>query len=176
MTPDTELTLDQVIEQMAARRLDVLATLEVLEGYAAEVETHTAELENPSAVREYLDFFRILFTRFAAQLERVAAELTTEGVKRDHIITIKVMAGTGTNEQRRCLQFRDKWINKPLPHESMRPLLNDISVTTRDQLTALSNIFPLVARLGTFYAPPPPPPPKERSFGRRDLFTRFIKR
>ena len=64
-----------------------------------------------------------------------------QGVRDAHTSTrLRQIASNSAAEQRRCLMFRDKWINKPLPHERMRPLLNDISVTTRDQLTAFRDL------------------------------------
>ena len=78
-------------------------------------------------------------------------------------------------EQRRCLVFRDKCINRPLPHESMRPLLNDISVTTRDQLTAFFDLNNAAARLERIINTTPQPEPDARVMGRRQLFSNLLK-
>ena len=64
--------------------------------------------------------------------------------------------------------FRDKWINKPLPQERMRPLLNDISVTTRDQLTAFRDLGNIATRLEDLIrATTPPQEPEKRRYDRR---------
>jgi len=173
------LTVDQLIERLAHHRTELVTTLEILHGYGQQVDTAAPHLENPVAVKEYLAFFTMLFSQAVTDCQNIAAELTTEGIKSEHIIALKKLAGASTVEPRRCLQFRDKWINKPLPHESMRPLLNDISVTTRDQLTAFKDFFSIITRLDALLRPagPASPPVKEeRVFNRRDLFTRFLKR
>jgi hypothetical protein len=171
-----DLVVDAVIQQVSARRSDALATLDLLHGHAQQVEAQSALLENPAAIKDYVEFFVVFVTRAADECARIAAELTTEGAKGEHVMTLRRIAGDSMEEQRRCLQFRDKWINKPLPHEKLRPLLNDISVTTRDQLTAFRDLNSAAERLEKVLTPVEPPPPPERTFDRRSLFTRFIKR
>jgi len=60
----------------------------------------------------------------------------------------------------------------------MRPLLNEISVTTRDQLTAFRDLIGIAAKLEEQMqaANAPPPPEDARSFDRRALFTKFFNR
>ena len=73
--------------------------------------------------------------------------------------------------------FRDKCINRPLPHERMRPLLNEISVTTRDQLTAFRDLTGIAAKLEEqLQSAPPAPDEGQKSFDRRALFTKFFNR
>jgi hypothetical protein len=74
--------------------------------------------------------------------------------------------------------FRDKCINRPLPDERMRPLLNEISVTTRDQLTAFRDLSGIAAKLEEQIKPAGEAPAEEdkRSFDRRALFTKFFNR
>jgi hypothetical protein len=176
VTSEHDTVVEQVIHQVSARRTDAQATLELLRGHAQQVEEQKALLENPAAIKEYVDFFTIFVTRMVDESARIAAELTTEGAKEEHVFTLRRIAGDAVNEQRRCLTFRDKWINKPLPHEKLRPMLNDISVTTRDQLTAFRDLATAADRLEKVLVPATPPPPPERTFDRRSLFTRFIKR
>lgn len=156
------------------RRADAVTTLEQLQGYRQQVERDTASLENPRAVLEYIDFFVDMVGRAVAECERVAAHLP-HGVLREHIDALRQMASNSAAEQRRCLTFRDKWINKPLPEERMRPLLNDISVTTRDQLTAFRDLNDAASRLEELLKPLPSPPDDKKGFDRRALFTRLFK-
>ena len=62
-----------------------------------------------------------------------------------------------------------------LPHERMRPLLNDISVTTRDQLTAFYDFDNAAARLERIINTTEPEADPKRTLGRRQLFTRLFK-
>ncbi len=60
----------------------------------------------------------------------------------------------------------------------MRPLLNEISVTTRDQLTAFRDLNDVAAKLEQQIKPSGSPPSEEekRSFDRRALFTRLFNK
>jgi hypothetical protein len=163
------------IEHIGSRRADAQTTLELLQGYREHVEADSSVLENPNAVLEYIDFFADMVDRAAGECERIAAELP-QGVAGAHIDALRQIASNSAAEQRRCLVFRDKWINKPLPDERMRPLLNEISVTTRDQLTAFRDLTNVAARLEELTKPATPPAAEEKKgFDRRALFTRLFK-
>lgn len=173
--PDTrdELTVQHVIEQLGARQADAMNTLELLRQYRDRVEAEQGLLENPAAVFEYLDFFIPAIEDVVGELHRIAGELPA--VKRAQIDLLRQIAANCRAEQRRCLIFRDKCINRPLPHEKMRPLLNDISVTSRDQLTAFYDLEAAAARLERIINTLQPEPAPERTLGRRQLFTRIFK-
>ena len=169
---DTRLSVDDVLEDLRRSRSETIDTIELLRASRQQVEDQSALLESPKAVLEYIDFFVDLFTRVAADLERVTAELP-DGPSRAHLDTLRQIASNGLAEQRRCLMFRDKWINRPLPYEEMRRLLNQISVDSRDQLTAYRNLN-LVANRLEEHAGPAPKPPDEGKLDRRALFTRWF--
>lgn len=171
---DSNPLLTAAIEQLGQRRADVVTTLELLQGYRQQAEGDWSSLENPRAVLEYIDFFAELFSRAAGECERVASELP-QGIARAHTDALRQVASNSAAEQRRCLVFRDKCINKPLPDERMRPLLNEISVTTRDQLTAFRDLNAVASRLEEMITPPAPSPEEKKGFDRRALFTRLFK-
>lgn len=169
-----EPTPQDVVEQLGARKADALNTLEMLRSQRARVVEESARLENPQAVLEYIDFFITAIDEVVVECDRVAGEIA-QRVKRAHIDLLRQIAANCRVEQRRCLVFRDKCINRPLPHESMRPLLNDISVTTRDQLTAFYDFNNAAARLETIINTTEPEPEPKRTLDRRQLFTRLFK-
>jgi hypothetical protein len=103
------------------------------------------------------------------------ADELRQRVQRAHIDLLRQIASNCRVEQRRCLIFRDKCINRPLPNEQMRPLLNDISVTTRDQLTAFYDFNNAAARLEQIINTTEPEPDPRKTLGRRQLFTRIFK-
>lgn len=169
-----EPTAADVVEQLGLRQADAMNTLELLRQYRDRVEAEQAALESPAAVFEYLDFFIPSIEDVVAECHRIAGELPT-GVKRAQIDMLRQIAANCRVEQRRCLIFRDKCINRPLPNEKMRPLLNDISVTTRDQLTAFFDLDNAAAKLERIINTTQPEPEPERTLGRRQLFTRIFK-
>ena len=130
-------------------------------------------LENPRAVLEYVDFFIDLFGRIASELDGIALALP-ENVAAAHPGALRQIASDAAVEQRRCLVFRDKWINRPLPHEEVRPLLNQISIDTRDQLLDYGDLTLAAGRLDMRLGTPPPNPKADNAFDRRALFSRFL--
>ncbi len=169
-----EPTVHDVIEQLAARRSDAHATLDMLRAQRARVVEESSKLENPQAVLEYLDYFIPAIEEVVRECDRLAEEIAHR-VRRAHIDVLRQIASNCRIEQRRCLIFRDKCINRPLPHESMRPLLNDISVTTRDQLTAFYDLNNAAAKLERIVNTTDPEPDPKRTLHRRELFTRLFK-
>jgi hypothetical protein len=171
-----EPTVQDVVEQLGLRKADALNTLEMLRGHRAHVVSESSKFENPTAILEYIDFFLPAIEEVVQECDRIAAELP-QRLQRSHIDMLRQIAANCRVEQRRCLVFRDKCINRPLPHEQMRPLLNDISVTTRDQLTAFYDLNNAAARLERIIntTHPEPEPDPRRTLGRRQLFTRLFK-
>lgn len=169
-----EPTAQDVVEQLAARRADALNTLEMLRAQRARVAEESAKFESPQAVLDYLDFFIPAIEEVIAESDRISGEIV-QRVRRSHIDILRQIAANCRVEQRRCLVFRDKCINRPLPNEQMRPLLNDISVTTRDQLTAFYDLNNAAAKLERIINTLEPEPEPKRVLGRRQLFTNLFK-
>ncbi len=167
-------TPQDVVEQLAARKADALNTLEMLRAQRARVTEESLKFENPQAVLDYLDFFIPAIEEVVAESDRLSGEIV-QRVNRTHIEVLRQIASNCRAEQRRCLQFRDKCINRPLPNEHMRPLLNDISVTTRDQLTAFYDFNSAAAKLEKILSGTEPEPDPKRVLGRRQLFTNLFK-
>jgi hypothetical protein len=172
----TATSADEVAAHQREWRADTLDTIEALGALRQRAQEASRQLENPTAVSEYIDFFADLFARAAADLERVAADLARNGPPGD-LDALRQIASNAAVEQRRCLVFRDKWINRPLPFEQVRPLLNEISTTTRDQLADYRDLTEAAVRLRAL-APPAPPDAGHRieSRSRRELFTRWFGR
>ena len=169
-----EPTVHDVVEQLGARESDAVTTLEMLRAQRARVVEEAARFESPQAVLEYVDFFILAIEEVVAECDRIAREVTLR-ITRAQIDILRQIAANCRVEQRRCLVFRDKCINRPLPHEAMRPLLNDISVTTRDQLTAFYDFNNAAARLERLISTPEPESEPKRVLGRRQLFTSLFK-
>ena len=122
---------------------------------------------------EYVDFFIDLFSRTESDLAGICAALP-ERLSAGHPAALRQIASNADIEQRRCLVFRDKCINRPLPHEDVRPLLNQISIDTRDQLLDYRDLRLAAGRLDQQLGAPPPSPKAENAFDRRALFSRFL--
>jgi hypothetical protein len=169
-----EPTVQDVIHQLGLRKADAVNTLEMLRVHRQRVDTEMSRLENPQAVYEYLDFFIAAVEEVLIEIDRMIDELP-ERVQRWHIEMLRQIAANSRAEQHRCLIFRDKCINRPLRHEALRPLLNDISVTTRDQLTAFFDLNNAAVKLERIINTTEPAPDPRRTYNRRALFTNLFK-
>lgn|SRR5262245_30009163 len=170
---DAVAQLGELTETVRKFRTGLLETSDLLRSSRLIVESNTRQLENPKAVLEYIDFFLDLFARSASDLDRLAGELPG-GVAGGHLDLLRQLANNAAVEQRRCLIFRDKWINKPLPYEQMRPILNQISTDSRDQLTDYKTLLSTADRLEALAAAPPKAEPEDGRLGRRELFTKWF--
>jgi hypothetical protein len=166
-------TLDDVREHLRRWRMETLEAVDLLHAHRARVDASYSRLENPNAVIEYLDAFIALFTRIGAELAGIDAALAA-GAAAEQCAALRHIAEDASSEQRRCVTFRDKCINKPLPYEDVRPLLNQISIDTRDQLLDLQEVHLAAARLEALTSGPGEPEGADRGLDRRSLFTRFI--
>jgi hypothetical protein len=175
---DFDITLEQLIAHVRQWQADTLATVEVLGTSRHQVEEQTGKLENPQAALQLADFFTDFFLRAAADLDRVLEGLAG-GPQLEQVVALKQLAAAAAAEERRAVVFRDRWVNKPLPYEDMRPVLDRLSAAARDQLLDYRQLTEACARIKTLIAPVTPPEqagkaPETRAFDRRALFTRFI--
>ena len=176
---DSVVLLEDVLEHLRLWKSETLATIEALRSSREEVEQHAKQLENPRAVVEYIDFFIDLFQRWTADFERFIVDLP-QRISREHIDVLRQIASNSAVEQRRCVIFRDKWINKILPFEQMRSLLDSVSLLTRDQLSDYRELNLAAARLETLgqsgSQSANASDSMDHALGRRDLFNRLFKR
>ena len=171
---DGVVSVEGILEHLRQWREESQASIESLQACRQEVEAGSRQLESPQAVFEYIDFFVGFFGRAVADIDQIVIELP-QGLKAGHLDALRQIASNAAVEQRRCLMFRDKWINRPLPYEQVRPLLNRISNETRDQLAAYRDLTLAASRLAALSGPfPAPGPPPAKTLGRRDLFNRLF--
>ena len=87
------------------------------------------------------------------------------------------VASNAAVEQRRCLQFRDKWINRPLPYEDVRPMLTDIVNTAAHRLIDYRDVNPIADDLEALARLIRPAPKEETGpLDRRQLFIKWFGR
>jgi len=166
-------TIEDLIEQLQRIQAGATAAIESLESDRLEIESNTSKLEGPVAALEYVDFFAGFFTHVSRECARIAEELSS-GVRKGSVDVLRQLARNSAGEQRRCLQYRDKWINKPLAYEAMRPLLNSISLVTRDQLVAFRTLGDIATELDKS-AGFQEPRDEGKTLDRRALLTRLFK-
>lgn len=168
-----QATVDDVREQLRRARCETLEAADLLHHHRQHVASQYSLFESPKAVLDYLDTFIELFGTIAADLAQLDADLE-QRVRPEQASTLRQMASHASAEQQRCLEFRDKCINRPLPNESVRALLNQISNDTRDQLLSYRNLSVAAAHVDALCGGAPEPPEERRAFDRRSLFTRFL--
>lgn len=167
---------DDIKVRLHQMRADTQATLESLASCRRRVDESAKRLESPQAAYEHIDFFSGFFTEAAAILDRLLVELP-QGAQHVHVEALRHIAGNAAVEQRRSGKFRDKWINRPLPYEDVRPLLNQISNDARERLAAyreLNAVADELTAMGGLGAEPAET--DGRALDRRELFTKWFGR
>jgi hypothetical protein len=187
------LILAGVLEHVRFWQADTLATADTMRSARAQVDELAARMESPQAAQQFIDELADFFVRLAADFDRVLEQLEAE-VTAGQGEALLGIAATAAAREPQVLAFRDKWVNRPLPYEDVRPLLNQISIAPRDQLLDYHRLREAAAQL---QPPPPaapapepsaaapaemPPSPRqkpgedERAIGRRDLLAKFFRR
>jgi hypothetical protein len=151
------------------------AAIDALAAGRQRVEEHAKRLESPQAAHELIDFFTGFFSEALAILDRLAGELA-DGREAAQVEALRQVASNAAAEQRRSLRFRDKWINRPLPYEDVRPLLNELSMAVRDGLASCRDLNGLADEIAALLPPGPSAASDGRSLDRRELFTKFFGR
>jgi hypothetical protein len=164
--------VDELIIQLAAEQSRAAAAIESLRTLREEAAANTRLLEGPNAVFEQIDFFMGFINGGLEAIGQVAAELPAGG-QRAQVDALRQLASNSALEQRRLVMFRDKWVNKPLAYEQMRPMLTGVSNVTREQLDAFRGLMAMAATLETELAQRDDKDGK--AFDRRALFTRLFK-
>jgi hypothetical protein len=165
------MTIEALIEELHARHAGAARAAAALRELKGQAEASARQLENPNAVRDYLDFFADYFDRAAAELEQIAGQLA-EGVQPAQVDALRQIANNSAAEQRRAGMFRDKWINRPLPYETVRPMLTAISNTSRDEIAALRALADTAAAIEPSVGQPQS---ETKGLDRRQLFTRLFR-
>lgn len=164
-----------IIQRLDAWQAATAETSSALQAERVEAEAQFHRLESPNAILEYIDFFHGFFADAVEQVVRVSAELA-QSPRPEHADTLRQLASNAALEGRRCGIFRDKWINRTLPHEQVRPMLNRISTLSRDRLAAHRDLNAAADALLQIIGPPAPPPAPGDSMDRRALFNRILGR
>lgn len=173
---DTSVSLDDILAHLKLWHEDTGETITSLLECRRQVEEQCRHFESPQGALDYIDYFIDFLGCAAADLDGVMAGLS-RGLQPAHLDTLRQIASNAALEQRRCLTFRDRWINKPLPYEQARALLTRISNETKDQLVDYRDLGQAAARLAALAGPldpTPGEPPQGRPLGRRAMFTRWF--
>ncbi len=156
---------------------DTTRTREQIQVWRQQIEAISRQLENPKAAVEYLDFFDGFFSRAVDELTAIADALPA-GFAPAHADTLRQLASNALAEMRRTVMFRDKWVNKPLPYETVRPVLSQMAGDVRDQLNDYREMTIAANVLVELNTAPPAGAPKEtrtEGLGRRELFSRLVR-
>jgi hypothetical protein len=171
------MSIEALTERIRAWRAETAATIVRLLAHREQVDANSAQLENPRAVADYLDFFTSFFERAVADFDSLAEELS-QHISPAHSEVLARMASDAAAHERRCLHFRDTCINRPLAFEQQRGLLNRISADTHDQLVGYRGLVEAaveLTELARASAAASQVAGGVQSPGRRALFTRWFE-
>lgn len=166
---------DIVLAHLRQWQSDTKRTRETIRTLRQGVDETSRQMENPKAAYEYLDFFDGFFSHAVDALETIIGELPN-GFEPAHADTLRQLASNAAGEMRRTVVFRDKWVNKPLPYDTVRPMLTQAATDVRDQLTDYREMALAANVLVDISAAPSiPAEPRPEGLGRRELLSRFVR-
>jgi hypothetical protein len=154
---------------------DAQATVEAFVELRRRAEESSRRLESPPGVFQFIDFFSVFFADAAEVFDRVKAE-AAQAPQRVHAEALRQVASNAALEQRRCLQFRDKWINRPLPYEDVRPLLTEIVNAAAQRLPEYRALNAIADQVEAIAVPVKETTDEGRPLDRRQLFTKWFGR
>ena len=165
---DIQVLLEQW-QGEAQAAVDSFATLR------QRTEESSQRLESPQGILQFIDFFSMFFADAASVFERLKAEVA-QAPQPVHAEALRQITSNAALEQRRCLQFRDKWINRPLPYEDVRPMLTEIVNAAANRLTGYHELTPIANELNSLARLIQPQAQDGRPLDRRQLFTKWFGR
>jgi hypothetical protein len=161
--------------QLARWHADAQGSVEAFAELRRRTEENARRLESPPGVLQFIDFFSVFFADAAEVVDRVKTE-AAQAPQRVHAEALRQVASNAALEQRRCLQFRDKWINRPLPYEDVRPLLTEIVNAAAHRLPEYRALNAIADQLEAVARPDQDAPDEGRPLDRRQLFTKWFGR
>jgi hypothetical protein len=174
-----DLSAEALARHLRGWQSDTLSTVEAIQQSRERVEDSQKRMESPQAARQFAEFFVDFFVRCAADLEGVIDRLAA-GHLEGQSDAVRRIAAAAAAEEQRCVGFRDKWLNRPLPYEDARPVLVALSTAARDQLIDYRQLPKAADRLHALSSPPPPRDPAASSehptLDRRELFDKLFRK
>lgn len=121
-----------------------------------EVMDNYKRLDDPEEIIGYIEFFITLFKSFEYDFKRILDEIP-QGIETKHIDIINQIHKRCRHEDKiSALGFKEEHIAKELKDESLRPLLDEIYIVTRDSTSRNKVLLPhLSKRLKTFIGSKP---------------------
>lgn len=166
-------TFAGMTDYTGATIVDILAHLREWErntsDAAAKLQSHLARavsaadrLENPREVIAFCGRFSALFSRYAADFQRLVTELP-RGVREGHVKIVRQLYESARHQDDVILRFRGDWVYAGVKDESLRPLLDSIYVDAREVMIDFQDLSNLAPQLETFVG----------NEGPREAFTDF---
>ncbi len=120
-----------------------------LDSFAKRVSQEEAKFQNHREVQRFCIYRTELFSRYAADLRRLVAELPN-GVRESHVKLVRELYEDSRIEDNSILRFRNDFVYVCLPDESVRPFLDDVYSEAREVMIDFQDLSNLASRLETF--------------------------
>ena len=149
---DTDYTGAQLLDihrHCEEWRSETRETIKNLQKLHQEAKDNFSESDNLQVIQDYLSHFIDLFSRYQYDFGRLISGMKRQ-VKDVHVEIVSQLYRSCEVEEDRCIRFKSRHIEHVLLDESMRPLLDEIYVVTRDLILSLKDLSNLEPRLRTF--------------------------
>ena len=147
MTDYTGVAIGDIVEHLRDWKAGTEQTITKLHALRQAVEDASDRLHNPAGITGYIDHFANLFSRFAAEFDRLVSELPS-GVRQSHADAVRAVYDSARLEEALCVQFNRDHIQRYIEDDNLRHNVVDaIYGETRDLIVDYFDLSNLAPRL-----------------------------
>jgi len=145
-TDYTGFTVDEIVEHLEDWQVTTKAVSAKMQEFVTKVSQVVTQLSDPDDVIAFCAIVIDRLSRFEPEFERLKKELP-HGIRARHITSVQQLWEMARSLDGTCIHFKRDHISRGLPDESVRPLLDEIYSTARDQALYYVDLSNLVGRL-----------------------------
>src|ERR1035438_1707727 len=147
MTDYTGVAIGDIVEHLRDWKTGTEQTTTKLHALRQAVEDASDRLHNPAGITGYIDHFANLFSRFAAEFDRLVSELPS-GVRQSHADAVRALYDSARLEEALCVQFNRDHIQRYIEDDNLRhSVIDAIYGETRDLIVDYFDLSNLAPRL-----------------------------
>ena len=145
-TDYTGVGVDVIVDHLKDWRATTSETIGHLRTYRSRVDASSNSFDSPRDIRDYIDGCIDLFTRYISDFDRIIEELPRQVLAR-HVTTVEQIYESSVLEENRCVRFASEHVNTGLREEVVRPVLEAIYASSRDQIIDYKDLSNVAYRL-----------------------------
>jgi len=151
-TDYTGVPMEDILEHLKDWLINTDLVIKNISEEREKVKAKDTLFEDSEGILSYCDYFVELFSRYRNDLVRLNKEMPV-AVTQSHLEIIHQLYRSSRNEAPSAIEFKTEWISHRLPHNEVRPILDQIYKNARHLFEYFRDLPNLAQRLLTFIKP-----------------------